>query len=101
LDAALSRLKAKPIPAGKRVEDLAKSPVLFVIDYIDGLRACVFTLDGAVLDWAAAWSDDQDVMDSTLFWTQELRPFNHFTFLLMGVERMMHTRKPTWPVERT
>ncbi len=101
LDAALSRLKVRPIPAGKRVEDLAKAPVLFVIDYNDGLRACIFTLNGAVIEWASAWSNLEGEIDSTVFWTQEVRPFNHFTYLLMGIERMMHTGKPTWPVERT
>lgn len=101
LDAALSRLAVRPIPAGKRVEDLVKSPVLFVIDYKDGLRACIFTLDGTVIEWTAAWSNAANEIDSTLFATQEARPFNHFTYLLMGVERMMHTGRPTWPVERT
>jgi hypothetical protein len=101
LDAALSRLKVRPIKAGKRVEDLAKSPDLFVIDYNDGLRACIFTLNGAVVEWASAWSNTDGEIDSTVFWTQEARPFNHFTYLLMGVERMIHTGKPTWPVERT
>ena len=34
-------------------------------------------------------------------WTQEARPFMHFAHQLMGVEKMMQTGKPTWPVERT
>ncbi len=101
LDAALARLKEKPLPAGKPIEDLAENPDLFVIDYADGLRACIFSLNYAVLEWAAAWSDDRGHVDSTVFWTQELRPFMHFTYLLTGVERMMQTGKPTWPVERT
>jgi hypothetical protein len=101
LDAALSRLKERPLPAGKRIEELVKEPDLMIIDYKDGLRACIFSLNYAVAEWAAAWSYESGEVDSTVFWTQELRPFNHFTYLLMGVERMVQTGKPTWPVERT
>ncbi len=102
LDAALSRLKEAPLPKGKRVEDLAREPVLFVVDYKDGLRGFVFTLNGAVGEWAAAWRyAGEHSIESTLFWTQEARPFAHFNLLLMGIERMMQTGRPTWPVERT
>jgi sugar lactone lactonase YvrE len=102
LDAALSRLKERPIPGDKRIEDLVPEPTLFVIDYNDGLRACVFTLNPVVAEWAAAWSESEnDRVDSTLFWTQEARPFGHFTYQLMGIEKMMQTREPTWPAERT
>jgi hypothetical protein len=102
LDAALSRLKERPLPAGERIEDLVPKPVLFVVDYNDGLRGCVFTLNGAVVEWAAAWRySGEKPIESTLFWTQEARPFAHFNLLLMGIERMMHTGRPTWPVERT
>jgi sugar lactone lactonase YvrE len=102
LDAALGRLRERPVPAGKRIEDLVPEPVLFVIDHIDGLRVCVFTLNNAVAEWAAAWryADDRSV-GSALFWTQEARPFAHFNVLLTDVERMMQTGRPTWPVERT
>jgi hypothetical protein len=102
LDAALSRLKDRPLPAGKRIEDLVKEPVLFVIDHKDGLRASVLTLNGAVSEWTCAWryaSDNR--VESTLFWTQEARPFQHFGYLLSGIEQMMHSGEPTWPVERT
>lgn len=102
LDEALSRLRERPLPAGKRIEDLVREPILFVIDYKDGLRANIFTLNYAVAEWAAAWKyADSDESASTVFWTQELRPFMHFTYLLMGIEQMVQTGKPTWPVERT
>jgi sugar lactone lactonase YvrE len=102
LNAALSGLKERPIPKGKRIEELVPEPVLFVVDYNDGLRVCEFTLNNAVAEWSAAWryADDRSI-ESALFWTQEARPFGHFNLLLMGIERMMHTGKPTWPVERT
>ncbi len=102
LDAAISRLKEKPIPAGKKIEDLAKSPDLLIIDYADGLRACVFSLNGAVLEWSAAWQYEKTgEVESAVFWTQELRPFMHFSWMLMDIGKMMQTGKPTWPVERT
>ncbi|MGH7201092.1 MAG: hypothetical protein ACREJB_10840, partial [Planctomycetaceae bacterium] len=101
LETALSRLKEQPLPAGKTVEQLAREPVLFVIDYKDGLRANVLTLNGAVGEWACAWRDAEGEVDSTLFWTQEARPYHHFNYLLQGIEKMMFTGEPTWPVERT
>ena len=102
LDAALSRLKEKPIPSGRKIEDLTKEPDLLIIDYTDGLRACVFSLNGAVLEWAAAWQYEKtDEVESTVFWTQELRPFMHFSWMLMEIGKMMQTGIPAWPVERT
>jgi len=101
LDQALARLKERPIPNGQRIEDLVKEPVLFVMDYVDGLRASVVTLNYAVGEWAAAWEYADGGREATLFWTQEVRPLGHFTPLLLGIERMMQTGRPSWPVERT
>ena len=107
LDAALSRLKRRPLPDGTNIEDMSRDPVLFVIDYRDGLRASVLTPGVAVNEWAVAWRYGDDdpqragKIESTTFWTQEARPFMHFTYLNAGIEKMMHTGKPTWPVERT
>lgn len=101
LDAALSRLKDRPIPEGKRVEDLARNPLLCVIDYNDGLRANMLTLNGAVAEFASAWRYDSGEVGSTVFWLQDGHPYSHFANLLRGVERMMLTGKPSWPAERT
>ena len=102
LAAAFQRLKLRPIPEDKPLEDLVPQPVLFVVDYEDGLRANVLTLNGAVAEWACAWRyADDDSIESTLFEVQEARPFHHFNYLLLGVERMMLTGQPAWPVERT
>jgi len=99
LDAALSRLSR---PVTEPIERAVKLPVLFQIEYLDGLRANVLTLNPVVGEWASAWRESGvPEPESTLFWTQEARPLGHFSFLLRGIEQMIHTGKPAWPVERT
>jgi hypothetical protein len=101
LDAAVSRFKNHPVPAGKTFREEIKQPSLMQIEYADGLRASVFTMDGGYGDFAGAWKYSDGTADSTLFLLQEDRPFAHFTHLLKGAEQMIHTGKPAWPVERT
>lgn len=101
LDATLTALRERPLPPGKRVEELARKPVLSVIDYRDGLRACLFTLDGAVAEWATAWKDDQGRVTKLAFVMQEDRPYSHFAVLVNGIEQLMYTGRAPWPVERT
>ena len=99
----LGSLQERPWPAGKTPEEVVKDPpVLFQIEYRDGLKASVLTLDWHVADWAVACRDaETGKLSSTVFWTQEWRPLQHFAFQLAGVERMMHSGVPSWPVERT
>jgi len=101
LDEALSRLKERPLKPGYSLPDLVKQPVLFVLDYEDGLRASILTANGAVGEWTVAWRYGDGSTASTCFWTQEARPFMHFTYLLKGAEQMIHTGQPTWPPQRT
>jgi hypothetical protein len=101
LDDALARLKRPPALSGRKLADLVPHPVLFQIEYADGLKANVLTLNGAVGEWSAAWRYADDTVESALFYTQEARPFMHFAFLVSGIDEMMQTGKPTWPVERT
>lgn len=76
-------------------------PKLLTVEYVDGLRAHLLELNGAVGGWSAAWRDANDSIQSTHFWTQEARPAAHFTLLLEGIEEMIQTRQPTWNAERT
>ena len=103
LSDALKRLKNSPITRkpNKTLRQLVKSPDLFVIEYLDGLRAYVLTLNGAVNEWGVAWKTVNGQKKSTTFWTQEARPYMHFTYLVKGTEKMFHTGQPTWPAERT
>ncbi|WP_435005076.1 hypothetical protein P12x_002966 [Tundrisphaera lichenicola] len=77
-------------------------PKLMMIEYQDGLKAAMVELNGAIGTWSGAWRyrDDRRV-ESTRFETQEARPAGHFSLLLDGIEKMMLTGVPTWPVERT
>lgn len=100
-EAALRRV---PAYRGGRALDRAAVPAprLMIVEYEDGLRAFVFELNGAIVDWAAAWRyRDEPRVESTHFWTQEARPGAHFTLQLHGIESMMLEGKPAWPVERT
>lgn len=98
MDAALARLKRPPTNEAVRA---VKDPVLFTINYADGLKASMLTLNYAVGEWGIAWRDSDGKQESTLFYTQEARPFMHFAYLMDGVEKMMHSGEPTWPAERT
>ena len=101
LDAALERVKLPSPHAAQKLAEIVPHPVLFVIDYADGLRASILTLNGAVGEWSAAWRYADDSADSTLFFVQENRPFMHFTNLVQGIDEMMQTGKAAWPAERT
>ncbi len=102
LRAVLKTLKEKKSPAEKRLEDIVKEPVLFAIEYRDGLKASVLMLNGGVQEFAAGWKyKGQAKPEATLFWLQPRRPFHHFAYLLKGIEKFMQTGKSPWPVERT
>lgn len=100
-DAAMARLTRRPNP-GKSLEESVKDPILWRVEYVDGLRATVLELNGAVSEWTGAWRYRSDRrIESTQFWTQEARPAAHFTLLLNGIENMMLAGRPSWNVERT
>lgn len=101
-EAAL-RTVADPVPA---LEDLPKrvpKPILWQVEYADGLKASVLEANGAYQGWAGAWRlrRPDRAIGATRFWTQEARPAAHFTLLLNGIERMMLTGKPSWTARRT
>ncbi len=105
-DPELFEAALRRVPAFRKGEALNRGavphPKLMIVDYEDGLRVFLFELNGAVGDWTAAWRYEADrKVESTHFQTQEARPGAHFTILLHGIESMMLTGKPAWPVERT
>ena len=77
------------------------NPVVVLVHYRDGLQATMLYADN-LQEWTAAWREAKTgKIESTAFWTQEARPFMHFTYLVKGIEQLINTGKPAWPVERT
>ena len=99
LRAALARIPGADL---ERIQAAVPRPVVFLIEYADGFRASVFTLNPAVGAWSIAWrTAGRAEPDSTLFWTQEARPLGHFTFLLREIERHFVSGHTSRPIERT
>jgi hypothetical protein len=101
-NAAWDRLPRK-LNGKRSLREAVKAPDLMIFEYKDGLKVYMLTMNGAVGEWSASWKykDEKAPIESTWFYTQEARPFYHFSLLLQGIEKMMQTGKPTWPVERT
>jgi hypothetical protein len=79
-----------------------RSPILFLIDYVDGLRAAVFLLNGYLSDWSFAASiRGQAESASARFWTRMVKPWSHAHGLTHQLERFYLRGRPSFPVERT
>jgi hypothetical protein len=100
-EAAAKRREAKGRFEGNLKDAL--QPAGFFLEYLDGFKAVlIHDMGAANNEWVTAWSEEGHPSPfATVHYTQEARPFGHFTFLLQGIERMIFSGKPSWPVERT
>jgi len=101
LDAVIKTSEPRAKVAERPLEELVKDPIAFEIRYVDGVKGTLCHLNGAVSQWAAGWHTADGSTNLVKADLQEDRPFMHFTHMLAGIEKMMHTDNPTWPVERT
>ncbi len=100
LEAALSRNpKAKPGPPEQNVQ----RPVLFLLQYRDGLPAAVYMLNGHVAGWefAAKLKDRAEPVSTNFGALDNRRPLVHFDGLVHCIEELFVTGRPVYPVERT
>lgn len=99
LNAALERVEnRKP----KSPQENVSEPILFLVDYLDGLQAAVYLLNGYIIDWAfAAQIQGRSEFASTKFWSRMKKPWSHATGLTYQIEQLYLTRRAAYPVERT
>lgn len=98
-DAALARSNTRKAGDARA---LVNEPAVFVVDYVDGLRAAAFLLTGLVEDFTVAMDvDGQPAPVSTLMNLQPGRPYHHFGCLVKNIEILFETGRPPYPVERT
>ncbi len=82
--------------------ELRKSPLAFVVEYRDGLRATVLVLNGHVDDTTfAARLGGENKPAATMFYLPPPPGAAFLEALTTHVERFLATAKPPYPVERT
>jgi hypothetical protein len=86
-----------------RPEENAKRPVLFLLEYNDGLRAAAYLLDGHVseFEFAARLERRAEPVATQFILEGASRPLPHFDGLVKCIEDLFVSRRPVYPVERT
>ena len=75
---------------------------LFLIQYTDGLLGAIFMLPDCVQGISTAIKLKHEPQPlATYFVEKFLDNLPHFAYLMKAIERMMHTGRPSYPVERT
>jgi hypothetical protein len=92
-------------PPGRDIQTKFRHPVAFIVEYIDGLRATVLTLNGHVDDTTIAVriksATGEDHTGSTLMYLPAPPGANFFNPLVLRIEDFFRSAKPPYPVERT
>ena len=96
--AAAARKVTEPFSEIPRHPDFS----LFLFEYQDGLTGAIAMLPGFARGNAVAVKlKTQPEIQVTRFEERPDPHYPHFAYLLKGIERMFHTGRPTYPIERT
>ncbi len=90
-----------PKKSAAPLRELVKKPVVYSVEYRDGLRAAAVLLNGAISDWGFAAIAGGKVMACKYGPVGKARPLPHFDGLAHNIEEMFLSGRPPYPVERT
>ena len=81
---------------------LRKDSAFYLIQYRDGLQATLAMANGVSGNFGfAAKLKGEAKPAACRHALEDKRPYGHFAHLVKGIEQMVHTGKPAYPVERT
>lgn len=90
----------RAIPTTKKAIRDDSEAILFQFEYLDGFKGALFMLPSAQLSGTAVKMRGQKPI-ATGFEERSEPRYPHFAYLLKAIELMIHSGKPTYPVERT
>lgn len=100
--AAALRSQSYELPTNWREVIADKELPFYLVDYRDGFKACVAMFSGVVGNFSFACQlKGQPSPAATRFALQDGPAYRHFEWLVKAIEPMIHTGKPSYPVERT
>jgi hypothetical protein len=98
LGAALDKV---PVKGKGKLEEEDREPLVYLIEYRDGLRAAAYVSPRHCQEYAFA-GRAKGKPEALACWYDLPKPQrDHFSFLVQAVARMMISGTPTYPVERT
>jgi hypothetical protein len=88
--------------ADKLEERLSDKAAFYLIDHRDGLKSTVAMANGVAKHFSVALKLKGKLEPvATCFYLEDEVPYGHFAYLLHAIEEMIHSGKPSYPVERT
>jgi hypothetical protein len=102
LDAAVEAVFAKlPPKKVSKIEEDDASPLVYRVEYSDGLQAAAYMSPRHVHEFAFAGREKGKPRPDACWYELPKPQRDHFSFLAHNAAQMMVTGKPTYPVERT